>query len=432
MKIAGRQYGEAIPLLQKALREKPGSCSGCVREGTFFFDYFPNYYLGKAYLATGQTEAALSCLLALQQEGLIQGSSKLSDEFQNIYQMAQQQARPKPPEPPASKPPEKTPEPPPMVPTEKPPERPPDKPPEKMPEKTPEAPAPKPEPPPAGRPGAAPDAEALNALRERFEKVRAELEQYPSAILEEFRGLAAWHRLLMDRVDQGFRKLQAAQRDRKIGELDFMVTRLQAGVNRFGESFRKVKGVRDAFLALPESGLKQFPDLHREYKLINARLQDLKNTSHQVEDREEANADLLLAMDAISKDIDALTSRYESAVRAAAAKPTSPQTPASPATPSIDVAAVLKEGYLSYFKGDFSAAEASLKSLEYLKVSHPYQHFLRAVIAASGYIAGGEKDADMARKAKDAFQKARAAGLPQGALSETYFSPKILALLRAH
>ena len=426
-KVEGRQYGEAIPLLQKALREKSTSCSGCIREGMFIYDYFPNYYLGKAYLATGQNEAALACLQALQQEGVIQGSSKIAGDFQNALQMAQQQARPKPPESLPPKPQEKPAEPPPQIQAENPPEIPTPK----LPEKAPGAPPSKPELPPPTRPDGTPDAASLGALKERFERVRAQLEQYPSALLQEFRGLAAWHRALMDRVDQGFRKLQAAQKDRKVGDLDFLVTRLQAGVNRFGDSFRKAKALRDAFLALPESGLKQYPDLHREYRRIADRLQDLKNTARQGEDREETNDELLLAMDTIQKDIIVLTSKYESAVRAAAAKPVSPQAPATPAAPALDVSAVLKEGYLSYFKGDFSAAEASLKSLDFLKTSHPYQHFLRAVIDASHYLAGGEKDAALARQAKDAFQKAQAAGLPQAALSETYFSPKVLALLRA-
>jgi len=426
-KVEGRQYGEAIPLLQKALREKPASCAGCIREGMFIYDYFPNYYLGKAFLATGQNEAALACLQALQQEGVIQGNSKLAGDFQKVLQSAQLQTSAQPPETPGPKPQEKPAEPPPPIPAETPPEIPAPKPPGKP----SESPPAQREPVPSARPGAAPNAADLESLKERFERVRAELERYPTAILQEFRGLAAWHRVLTDRVDQGFRKLQAAQKDRKVGDLDFLVTRLQAGVNRFGDSFRKAKALRDAFLALPESGLKQYPDLHREYRRIADRLQDLKNTARQGEDREETNDELLLAMDTIQKDIIVLTSKYESAVRAAAAKPVSPQAPATPAAPALDVSAVLKEGYLSYFKGDFSAAEASLKSLDFLKTSHPYQHFLRAVIDASHYLAGGEKDAALARQAKDAFQKAQAAGLPQAALSETYFSPKVLALLRA-
>ena len=458
-KVESRQYAEAIPLLQRALQEKPASCTSCIREGMYFSDYFPKFYLGQAYLGTGQTEEAMSALKALKQEGTIQGNSRLSGAYNNLLQMAQQETRAsKPPSPtPAERTAEKAPEKPAMKPAEKAQEKNPEKPvsrppaPTEKPAEPPrkESPAPAtPKPEPQARqasPSPAFDPAALEALKAKLSRIRGQLEDVNPTVLQGFPGFASLHRKLADRLGQGLQRADKVQKRKDIDDLDWFATRLQGNVRRFLDAFEKAKNLRDAFTALPEETLKQFPDLHRQYALIRDRINDFKSSAHDWES-DQPYQELMQAMDRTQREVADLTGLFSAKLAEASRKPAPPApvtAAASPSTsrpspaaaapapkPAINAAAILKDAFASYFRGDFSAADASLKSLEYLNISHPYLHFLRAVLAGSRYFAGGEQDAALAQKARDSFKKARAAGLPSAAISENCFSPKLIAFLQ--
>lgn len=80
-KFEKKDYFEAVKLFEKAIKNKPNSCEKCIREGMFFYDYYPHFYLAKCYLALNEMENFQSSIEFLKSEGKIQNNSKLGNEF---------------------------------------------------------------------------------------------------------------------------------------------------------------------------------------------------------------------------------------------------------------------------------------------------------------------------------------------------------------
>jgi len=289
------------------------------------------------------------------------------------------------------------------------------------------------------------DPAALAALKAKLSKIRRQVKDVNPIVLQGFSGFDALHRKLADRLSQGLQRADRVQNRKDIDDLNGYATRLQGNVRRFLDAFEKVRNLRDTFNALPEETLKQFPDLHRQYTFIRDQINEYKSSAHDWESGQPYQ-DLMQAMDSTQREVTRLRGLFSAKLaevshKPARAAPTSPASvvsdsrpsrgaPAPEPQPAINAPAILKDAFASYFRGDFSAADASLKSLEYLNISHPYLHFLQAVLAGSRYFAGGEQDTALGQKARDSFNKARAAGLPSSAISETYFSPKVIAFLQ--
>lgn len=81
-KYEKKDYFEAIKLFEKAIKSKSNSCKKCIREGMFFYDYFPHFYLAKCYLALNDRENFQKSIDFLKNEGLILRNAKLQNEFQ--------------------------------------------------------------------------------------------------------------------------------------------------------------------------------------------------------------------------------------------------------------------------------------------------------------------------------------------------------------
>ncbi|MEJ5166972.1 MAG: hypothetical protein WHV67_08095, partial [Thermoanaerobaculia bacterium] len=83
-KFEKKEYIEAIKLFEKAIREKPNSCDKCIREGMFFYDYYPHFYLAKCYLALEDNENFQRSIDFLKKEGKMDVESITLNIYQNL------------------------------------------------------------------------------------------------------------------------------------------------------------------------------------------------------------------------------------------------------------------------------------------------------------------------------------------------------------
>lgn len=98
-KYGKKDYNEAIKLFEKAIKIKSNSCERCIREGMFFYDYFPHFYLAKCYLALNDKENFQKSIDFLKNEGLILKNAKLQSEFQILqYALPKEEIAEKPKE----------------------------------------------------------------------------------------------------------------------------------------------------------------------------------------------------------------------------------------------------------------------------------------------------------------------------------------------
>lgn len=82
--LRNKRYEEAIGRLQRALAEKPASSLGERSYSLEFFNYFPNYQLGRAYLGLGRRLDAIASFKAEERQGLIQ---KISADHQDLRKL---------------------------------------------------------------------------------------------------------------------------------------------------------------------------------------------------------------------------------------------------------------------------------------------------------------------------------------------------------
>ncbi len=92
-KYEKKDFFEAIKLLEKAVRDNPNSCEKCIREGMFFYDYFPHFYLAKSYLSINDNENFKKEMEILKREGKIISNSKLSKEYHFLLQSIKEEEK---------------------------------------------------------------------------------------------------------------------------------------------------------------------------------------------------------------------------------------------------------------------------------------------------------------------------------------------------
>ena len=78
------RYEDAIKHLNQAMAAKPASSLGERTYSLFFFDYLPNYQLGRAYMGLGRRRDAIASLKAEERQGLIQ---KISADYADLKKL---------------------------------------------------------------------------------------------------------------------------------------------------------------------------------------------------------------------------------------------------------------------------------------------------------------------------------------------------------
>jgi len=92
-KYEKKDYFEAIKLLEKAVKDNPNSCEKCIREGMFFYDYFPHFYLAKSYLLINDNESFKKEMEILKREGKIESNPKLGKEYQLLLKSIKEEEK---------------------------------------------------------------------------------------------------------------------------------------------------------------------------------------------------------------------------------------------------------------------------------------------------------------------------------------------------
>lgn len=84
-----KQYEAAIGRLQRAIAIKPASSLGERSYSLEFFNYFPNYQLGRAYMGLGRRLDAIASFKAEERQGLIQKISADHQELRKLLKEAE-------------------------------------------------------------------------------------------------------------------------------------------------------------------------------------------------------------------------------------------------------------------------------------------------------------------------------------------------------
>jgi tetratricopeptide (TPR) repeat protein len=424
-RVEEKQYHEAVPLLEKAVREKAASCQRCIKEGMFFYDYFPLYYLGQAYLATGRDAEAAECFARLEAEGTILNNKDLSGPFRMALAAVRAAAKPAapPPTPPAAEP----------------------EPPKPSPEPAPPPSRAEPAPPPAVTPPPSKPAEpeAVRSIHRKLDAASRQLDTLDPAELRDLPRLHRHYQTMRDAIQEARGRLGPATPPRQVGELEAQASRLQAQAPRLLRTAELLRRLRGALAAVPEADLRSVPELAREADALRERARGLGQ--RPFDGRNDRDADGMIAdLQALVADAEAFQQRAAQRLKAppeagtappppipGATPPAGPHPPAPaeghPDAPTPSPVPAIREGFAAFFRGDLDAAERKARALPSGSAAHPYGHLLRGAVAWTRYVEKGSADAALRREAEEAFAAAQRAGLRAGDLPPDLFSPKLIA-----
>ena len=82
--LRNNRYEDAIVHLKEAIAERPQSGLQQRSYSLFFFDYFPNYQLGRAYMGLGRRQDAIASFKAEERQGLIQ---RVAADYANLKKL---------------------------------------------------------------------------------------------------------------------------------------------------------------------------------------------------------------------------------------------------------------------------------------------------------------------------------------------------------
>lgn len=383
---------EAIKLFEKAIKEKPNSCDKCIREGMFFYDYYPHFYLAKCYLSLNDKENFQRAIEFLKNEGKIENNSKLAKEFQILAQsiIKEEKIAEKEPEKPvekkeepkpqreeeikiAEKKEEKVPE----KPKEKPPEKPKEKPKEEIKEPLKPPPFPK-------------IFEDIEILEEKCEKL--EIQSYP-------------------RLEK--KKMELS------GEFIFLKKNWKEAK---GEKEREIIRGKAESLKIKFEKLLELVVLADKIKNLKERLSERIEFFEKNKEKvsREDWKKIELAKNLLLKETEDLKAEEMEAVLKELSK-TKLQEKKEYKN--------LKKAYIYYFEGNFREAELKLKNLPQEEKESPYFDFLFALLDLTKYYLQEKEDKNLLSQARLAFLKAKDKGLQKEEIKKLPISPKILALL---
>jgi|GEM_PF-4485264 len=424
-KVERKDYPAAIELLRGALKQRPASCNGCIREGMYFSDYYPNYYLGRAFLALNRFEEADACFQELLREGLIQ-KSDLAGPFDESCRLARRELEARKPRvPPAEARPKETRPPaegdkPPTAPQPQPaPESKPDR---REPE-TPSGPALPVKTPPEAAVAPPLDAGLRTELGNQCEAAEKQFAELDFSHNPATAGAQATRRELQRQLQETTEirdRLKTAQDAR---DLENALARLRAGLDQAGRFLDRARGagvelgnLRRHYNALPEAPLMENPAFRPEYVSLRKRLDALQEQLAQVKDSPG-----LAAVEAAQGEL-----RSDFWDFAARAKPLLGQTAAVPTAEQARNRARLLAGYAAYFQGKLEESRQIVDSLTPESTLRPFWLLLRGVLAYHRYQLGGCRDAALLEAAARDLRQARQTGVPDEFVSEKHFSPKLV------
>lgn len=427
-KFKSGKYAEAATLLGKAVAQKPGSCDRCLRDGMFFDDYYPNFYLGAAYLNMGQFRQALACFETLNREGKVQRNGKLSGQFQANYALARERAAAATPPTPAPTP-QPTPTPVQPTPVQPTPVQPtPVQPTPVQPTPVPVTPVPVQPTPvipspvqPVVKTPAGPSP-AVEAFRREAVSLEASINGY---VGHEYMRYAVI-RDSFNRLRQGIASFRAmADRIKADAELTsgrMELSRQRQLIQVFAQEFDRVRSLRmksdaatRAFSALPEQEVDKRPALLKDYVSLKTRVQDLQKKVQDFRDlRDLQTAETLSA--SIQGDIAKMAERFGAAGKQAAASLSQARDPRE----------IVRQGFTAYFSGKFDQAATLVREAETAGTRHPYLNLLKGLLDYARFLSEGGKNAGLRDSARNEFKLAAQGGVKPENLGSKFFSPKIV------
>ncbi len=399
-KLEKRDYIEAIKLLNKAISEMGTSCDKCIREGMFFYDYYPHFYLAKAYLALNDLENLSHSIEFLKNEGKIEKNPKLNKEFQILAQSVKKEEKiaEKPPEKPpeekkeAEKLPEKE-----IKPAEKPKE---EVKKEKLPEIPPKAPEKKEEKPkepqkPLPLPNIFNEIKNLEDIADNMGT-----EEFPR--LNEKKREHSGEFILLKKNWQESK----SERDRQV--ILERASKLKEKFENLIEIIKfanKIKILKDRI----EERVSFFEK--NKNKLSKENLKKFENIKLKIKQfkREDLN---LKEVEPILTELNEITIEEKKEEK------------------KLDYKN-LKSAFISYFQGNFIKAEENLKTAMAYEKDNPYYDFLITLINLTKYYMDENKDNKLLEEAKLSFKRAKEKGLKFENIKNFPLSPKILNQLKS-
>lgn len=373
---------EAIKLFERALREKPSSCDKCIREGMFFYDYYPHFYMAKCYLSFQDMENFQRSMEILKNEGKIQNNSKLSKEFLILAQTIKKEEKIE--EKVAEKPPEKPKE---EIKIsekieEKEIKKPPEKPPEKPKEEIKEPPKPQPFP---------KIFQEIENLEEKCEKLG--IQDYPR--LEKRKMELSGELIFLKK------NWKEAKNDREREAIKGKAENLRLKFEKLVDLTITVDKIKNLKQRISER--IEFLEKNKE-KISKEDLNKIELVKRLLwKEMEELNPE---EMDNSLKDLNQIKFQEKKEYKN------------------------LKTAYIYYFEGKFKKAETKLKNLPQEEKESPYFDFLLSLLDLTNYYLQEKEDRNLMTKAKLSFQKALEKGLKREDINKFPISPKIMNLIK--
>lgn len=434
-KYKSGNYNEAIRLISRAVAEKPASCDKCIRDGMFFDDYYPNFYLGTAYLFANQPRQALNCFEVLNREGKIQ-RTKLSGQFQSNYAQARERAGAATPQPTPVQPTPVRPQPTPVQPTPVQPQPVPVTPQPVQPTPTPFTPVqptpvqPQPVPVLPSTPATVkPATPGVSPIVDGFKR---DVAAFEASVAGYGGGEYMRYSLLRNaftRLKQGVSSFRAStdrlRLDTEIPSARQELERQKQLVAGFVRDYERVRALRlkadaigRAFSALPEQEAMRKPAVFKEYTAVRTKVTDMQRAIQQDIKDWKALDTAEASVTAMQGDIARLAERFGAAGRNAS----------TTLTQTRDARSLLQQAFRAYFGGKFDQASAMVGEMDSLKVVHPYLHLLKGLLELQRYWAAGGTDNAMLERVRASFRTAAQGGMRPESLGPRFFSPKIAKL----
>ncbi len=399
-KFEKRDYIEAIKLLNKAISERNTSCDKCIREGMFFYDYYPHFYLAKAYLALNDMENFSHSFEFLKNEGKIEKNPKFNKEFQILAQSVKKEEEIA--EKIAEKPPEEK------------------KQIEKLPEK---------EIKPVEKPKEEVKIEKLPEVPPKVPEKREEKPKEPQKPLP-FPNIFNEIKNLEDIADnmgtEGFPRLNQKKRKHS-GEFILLKKKWQESKS---EKDREIILNRASQLKEKFENLIELTKVANKFKILSERIEE--RISFFEKNKDKLSKENLKKLENIKLKLrqlkrEDLNLREGEPLLDELSKITLEE---KKGEKKLDYKN-LKNAFLFYFQGNFGKAEENLKiAMDYEK-ENPYYYFLITLINLTKYYMDENKDNKLLGEAKLSFKKAKEKGLKFENIKNFPLSPKILNQLKS-
>lgn len=372
-KYEKKDYIEAIKLFEKAIKSKSNSCEKCIREGMFFYDYFPHFYLAKCYLALNDKENFQKAIDFLKNEGLILRNSKLQSEFQNLqYAFPKEEIAEKPRE-----------------------EKPAEKPKE---EKVVESPK---------------EVEEIEPL----EKPNERKEEIPKIFYE----IAEIENQSEELSVQSYPKINN-KKMKFSGELIFLKKKWNETKDEKERKviFERAINLKNKFTKLVYL-LKEIEKIKTLKIKIREKIDFFEKNRENISDEDLKKIQSINNL--ISKDPEEINLKELENLLSEISK--------------IKIVEKklefnnLKQAYIQYFEGKFVLAKNSLKLLPEKEKSSPLYDFLNSLIDLTNYLLNEKKDNEILINAKDSYFKAKEKGLKLEDIKKIPISPKIWEIINS-